>query len=111
MSAIYLITSVILVFIFVRNYDGVRRKVSARLFVIVFFFAFIFSVIYPEQITKIANFFGVGRGSDFMFYNFIVFGLGMLALLYRKIVHLERRLVELNRQASINLAVLKQEKE
>ena len=107
MPAAYLVSCLIIVIVFVRNYHGVQRKVSARLFVILFLCLFIISVIYPEHITEAANFFGVGRGSDFIFYNFIIFGVGILGLLYKKIIHLERRLLDLNRQVSINETILK----
>ena len=111
MSAAYLVFCFIVVIIFVRNYHGVQKKVSARFFVLFLFLIFIVSVIYPQHITKVANFFGVGRGSDFIFYNFIVFGLGMIGLLYKKIIHLERRLLNLNRQVSINETVFKTDEE
>jgi hypothetical protein len=101
MSALYLVTSFALIVVFVRNYHGVQRKVSARFFMIMFIFAFVLSVMFPNQITRIASFFGFGRGADFVFYNFVIFSIGTFGLLYKKIVLLERRLVELNRQASI----------
>ena len=104
MPAVYLATSLILVVFFVRNYQGVQRRVSARIFVSLFFCGFITSVIYPGLVTEIANFFGIGRGSDFIFYNVIIFGLGLIGLLYKKIINLERRLLDLNRQISINEA-------
>ena len=104
MPAIYLVTSLLLVMFFVRNYQGVQKRVYARIFVILFFCGFITSVVYPGLATEIANFFGIGRGSDFIFYNFIIFGLGLIGLLYKKIINLERRLLDLNRQISINEA-------
>lgn len=101
MSAAYLVTCFLLVLFFVRNYHGVQKKVSARVFLIIFILAFVLSVLFPDQISKIGLFFGFGRGADFIFSNFVVFALGVFGLLYKKILLLERRLIELNRQASI----------
>ncbi len=110
MPAVYLIVTSFLVLVFVRNYHGVQKRVSARIFVVFLFIIFIISVIYPDKLTEIANFFGVGRGSDFVFYNFILFGLGIVGILYKKIIYLERRLIDLSRQASINETLSKKRK-
>ena len=88
--------------VFIRNYHGVQRKVSARVLVVLFVLAFVLSVLFPNEITRIAHFFGFGRGTDFIFYNFVIFSIGIFGLLYKKIVTLERRLIALNRQASIH---------
>lgn len=101
MSAAYLVLSFALVLIFVRNYHGVQKKVSARFFLIIFIMGFILSVLFPNQISQIASFFGFGRGADFIFYNFVIFAIGIFGLLYKKILLLERRLIDLNRQVSI----------
>ena len=101
MSAAYLVSIFLLVIIFVRNYHGVQKKVSARLFLIIFIVGFILSVLLPNLITQIASFFGFGRGTDFVFYNFVIFAIGIFGLLYKKILMLERRLIDLNRQVSI----------
>ncbi len=101
MTSVYLIFNFILVLIFIRNYHGIKRKVTARLTIIFFIIAFILSVLFPNLVTQVASFFGFGRGADFIFYNFVIFSLGVFGLLYKKIFLLERRLVHLNRQASI----------
>ena len=101
MSATYLVLGLVLVLYFVRNYHGVQKKVSARLFLLIFVLAFVLSVMFPNQITRIGLFFGFGRGADFVFSNFVIFSLGAFGLLYKKILLLERRLVQLNRQSSI----------
>ena len=111
MSTMYLVVNFFLVLIFVRNYHGVQRKVSARILVIVFIFAFVFSVLFPNVVGDLANFFGFGRGADFMFYNFVIFSIGVFGLLYKKIYLLERRLTALNRQASILQSKLWDERE
>ena len=102
MTAAYLVINFIFVLIFVRNYHGIKSKVTARVFILIFILAFLLSVLFPNFVTQIADFFGFGRGTDFMFYNFVIFSIGVFGLLYKKIVLLERRLVALNRQVSIN---------
>jgi hypothetical protein len=101
MSTLYLVVSFFFVLVFVRNYHGIQRKVSARVLVFLFILAFVFSVLFPNVIGDMAKFFGFGRGADFMFYTFVIFSIGVFGLLYKKIYLLERRLTALNRQASI----------
>ena len=101
MSTIYLVVNFFLVLIFVRNYHGVQSKVTARIIFIAFIFVFIVSVMFPNSIGDLAQLFGFGRGADFMFYNFVIFSIGMFGLLYKKIYLLERRLTALNRQTAI----------
>lgn len=102
MPTAYLIVNFFIVILFVRNYHGVTRKVSARIFVVLFVMAFVLSALFPNQIGQIATTFGFGRGADFVFYNFVIFAIGIFGLLYKKILMLERRLINLNRQCSIN---------
>ena len=111
MSTLYLVVSFFFVLVFVRNYHGVQRKVSARVLVILFIFAFVFSVLFPNVIGRLAQFFGFGRGADFMFYTFVIFSIGVFGLLYKKIYLLERRLTALNRQVSIQQSKLWKERE
>ncbi len=101
MASLYLVFNFFLVLLFVRNYHGIQRKVSARILVILFILAFVLSVLFPNVIGRLAQFFGFGRGADFMFYTFVIFSIGVFGLLYKKIYLLERRLTALNRQASI----------
>jgi len=110
MAAIYLITNFLLVLLFLRNYKGIQKKISARLFLIIFALALIFAVLFPDKISEIGNFFGIGRGADFIFYNFIIFTIGIFGILYKKNLYLERKLIELNRQVAINEALKKWDK-
>jgi hypothetical protein len=110
MAALYLIANFFLVLIFMRNYNGIQKKISARLFMIVFAITLILAVLFPNKITTIANFFGIGRGADFVFYNFIIFTIGMIGILYKKNLYLERKLIELNRQVATNEALKKWDK-
>lgn len=102
MPTIYLVVNFFIVLLFIRNYHGITRKVSARVFVVLFIMAFVLSALFPNQIGRIATTFGFGRGADFVFYNFVIFSIGIFGLLYKKILLLERRLIALNRQASIH---------
>ncbi len=101
MSTAYLLVLFFFVLVFVRNYHGIQRKVTARAFIFIFIFAFLLSALFPSLIGNLAGFFGFGRGTDFMFYNFVIFSIGIFGLLYKKIYLLERRLILLNRQVSI----------
>ena len=50
-----------------------RHQLMGRLFFIAQFLVGAFFVLVPEQTEFVANWVGVGRGADLMFYLFIVF--------------------------------------
>ena len=68
-------------------------------FIILFLFIVfcLFSLFPLETAQPIATFFGIGRGSDLIFYVYITFSLIFFDFLYTKIKNLEVRQVKLMR--------------
>ena len=52
-----------------------RTILMDRLVMVVLFMAAIFFILFPDLSTVIANALGIGRGTDMIFYFFIVFSL------------------------------------
>lgn len=56
----------------VRFLPGERSLALKRIFAILFVAAAILAIIFPGALTSVANFFGIGRGTDLLLYLFIV---------------------------------------
>lgn len=56
----------------VRFLPGERSLALKRIFAIFFVAAAVFAILFPHALTAIANFFGIGRGTDLLLYLFIV---------------------------------------
>lgn len=66
---IFLIIAIIFIFIFVRN-SNIRS--FYRIFIFFALIAGIITVIFPELTSIVASFIGIGRGTDLVFYIFII---------------------------------------
>lgn len=62
------------------------------------------SVVFPSLVTSMANFVGVGRGTDLVLYIFLVVSLFVWVGMYRRIHELERRLLKLSRRYAVDSA-------
>ena len=56
----------------VRFLPGERSLALKRIFAILFVAAAVLAILFPNTLTSIANFFGIGRGTDLLLYVFIV---------------------------------------
>ncbi|MHA3682868.1 DUF2304 family protein [Leucobacter sp. HY1908] len=56
----------------VRFLPGERSLALKRIFAILFVIAAVCAILFPTVLTSIANFFGIGRGTDLLLYLFIV---------------------------------------
>lgn len=61
-------------------------------------------VLFPNQTTVIASFFGVGRGADLMFYLWVLLTIVMLLNVHLRLRGLDDRLVQLTRQLALHEA-------
>lgn len=92
--------SVFILYVLLRFRQSFLQKAFILSFVLVMFVM----SLNPDWSTRIANFFGIGRGADFLFYIshltlfFIVF------VYYLKFKDMERQLTRLARHAAINCA-------
>ena len=83
---------------------GSRRayhKVIWRGYVVAVMLAGALSVLFPDMLTTMANVVGIGRGADLLLYVSVVTFMLIAVVLYRRLVQLERRYVELARQLAL----------
>jgi hypothetical protein len=93
-----------LLFIFVRSRHSVRMQAGKRIGLVLFALVNVYAVIRPDDITVIANWLGVGRGTDLLLYALVLaFLLGMLNF-YLRFQGVDRQLTELARTLAIREA-------
>lgn len=102
---ILLIAAVVLfIALFVRNEHGVRAKAGKRIGLVLFALGNIYAVLRPGDVTTVANWLGVGRGTDLVLYFLVVaFLIGMLNS-YLRFQNMDRRLTELARTLAVREA-------
>lgn len=85
----------------VRFLPGDRSLAIKRLFAILFAVGAIFAILFPDVLTSIANFFGIGRGVDFLFYIFIIAVLLFAVAAVRSKARADARVTELARAVAL----------
>ena len=83
------------------NRTSAYLKIALGLF---FLFA-IYSVLFPEQITQIASFIGVGRGTDLLLYVAVIGFIFFTVFTYAKFKDLETRIARLARAVALASAL------
>src|SRR5689334_18212260 len=58
-------------------------------------------VMVPSITTRIAAFFGIGRGADFLFYCAHLSALFLMAVLYRRVLDLQQQVTRLARTQAL----------
>lgn len=97
-----LIVGVIAVALLVmRMLPGERSLALKRLFALFFLVAAILAILFPSALTVVANFFGIGRGTDLLLYGFIVVGLLFGAAIIRAKARSDARVTELARSVAL----------
>jgi hypothetical protein len=87
----------------------IRKLVFDRIIFIIGAVVGIFLVFFPEVSTVVANWMGIGRGADLVFYLFIIVSLFYFVSVNAEIRHLQKQITELTRtQALANPTLGKQ---
>lgn len=100
-KALIIIALALIAFAVVFPARGSRSTAVRRLLMLVFFAAAVFAVIFPEILSSLASFLGVGRGTDLLLYAFIVVFIGNLLTNSRHRRSMERELTALARSEAI----------
>ena len=99
---IILITAVLIIaFFLVRSTANSKNVALRRLLLLLFVIAAVVSIIFPGITGIVANWVGVGRGTDLVLYMLVIAFLGYAVVNYRRLNILEGRLVELARELTI----------
>lgn len=95
----FLIIAIVLLWILYARFF--KNQVVSKLAFILLFLSGITAVIFPEITTKIANFVGVGRGTDLLTYLMVVIFYVSFYFLYSKIEKVEKHQTEIIRTLAI----------
>ena len=102
---IVLILAVVLVSLaLMRGGSNARHLAIRRIMLMLFALVAAFSVFFPGILTSIANFFGIGRGTDLVLYALIVSFLVFMATTYQRFRGLESSLTLLSRRIALDEA-------
>ncbi|GAA1574115.1 hypothetical protein ACIFOC_02985 [Leucobacter aridicollis] len=97
-----LIALVIIIAVFaVRSLPGEKSLAVKRLIALLFVAAAILAILFPQLLSAVANFFGIGRGTDLLLYLFVVAGLVFAVLTIRAKARSDARVTELARAVAL----------
>ncbi|MFC5996207.1 DUF2304 domain-containing protein [Pseudonocardia hispaniensis] len=99
-----LITISGLLVVFVRSRHGVRMQAGKRIGLVLFALVNFYAILRPDDLTAVANWFGVGRGTDLLLYALVVVFLLAMLNTYLRFQGVERQLTELARTLAIREA-------
>lgn len=85
----------------VRFLPGERSLALKRIFALLFVAAAIVAIMFPAVLTSVANFFGIGRGTDLLLYLFIVAMLVFAVAVVRAKARSDARVTELARAVAL----------
>lgn len=85
----------------IRSFRGEKSLALKRIFALIIAIGGVFAIIFPNALTAVANFFGIGRGTDLLLYGFVVatmiFGVAVLRAKARS----DARVTELARAVAL----------
>ena len=85
-----------------RGGTNARHLAIRRILVVVFAAGAAFSIFFPEVLTSVANFLGIGRGTDLVLYAMVVSFLVFMATTYQRFRQLEVSLTRLSRRVALD---------
>lgn len=85
----------------VRTLPGEKSLAIKRILAIVFVFASIAAILFPQLLSQVANLLGVGRGTDLLLYLFIVGGLVFAVMTIRAKARSDARVTDLARAVAL----------
>lgn len=87
-----------------RGGSNARHLAIRRMMLIVFAVVAVLSIFFPGLLSTVANFFGVGRGTDLVLYGTIVSVLVFMSTTYQRFRHVEMSTTRLARRIAIDEA-------
>ncbi len=78
-----------------------RNALLDMILLVIFAGLAVFFILFPEYTNTLANYLGVGRGADLLFYTCILLFLFIILKLFARIRRLEQTLTELVRQQAM----------
>lgn len=84
-----------------RMLPGERSLALKRIFALVFLVLAVLAIIFPNALSVVANFFGIGRGTDLLLYVFILASLLFGVALVRAKARSDARVTKLARAVAL----------
>ncbi|WP_336652211.1 MULTISPECIES: DUF2304 domain-containing protein [unclassified Leucobacter] len=94
----------------VKFLPGERSLALKRIFAILFVIVAALAILFPSALTVVANFFGVGRGTDLLLYVFIIMMLLFAVATVRAKARSDARVTELARAVALIEARAREER-
>jgi hypothetical protein len=91
----------VIVYVFIRGQHGVRMQASKRLAFFAFALLNVYAVLRPDDVTRVAKFVGVGRGTDLLLYALIVTFVFSTLAMYMRLREDEQRVTQLARAVAL----------
>lgn len=95
----------------VRSLPGEKSLAIKRLLAIVFVAAAVAAILFPQLLSAVANFFGIGRGADLLLYVFVIAGLVFAVMTVRAKARSDARVTDLARAVALMEARLTQQRD
>ncbi|KQB87261.1 hypothetical protein Clow_00316 [Corynebacterium lowii] len=102
---ILLLATIGLVWYFISNRRKARAKAYVKLFFVLFIAVCIWAVLRPDDLTVIANWVGVDRGTDLLLYGLVVAFMFVTMSTYVRFRELELRYSRLARSVALQNAI------
>jgi hypothetical protein len=93
-----------LLVLFVRSSGAIYVQASKRIALVLFAVANVYAVMRPDDVTAVARFLGVGRGTDLVLYALVVAFMAGMFSFYQRFRVVDRRYTELARTIAIREA-------
>lgn len=85
----------------VRSLRGEKSLALKRIFALLIGVSAVFAIIFPNTLTVIANFFGIGRGTDLLLYGFVIAVMVFAVAVLRAKARSDARVTELARAVAL----------
>lgn len=94
-----------------RSLPGEKSLALKRLLSLAIAVGGVVAILFPQLLTKVASFFGIGRGTDLLLYGFIIAGLVFAVLTIRAKARGDARVTNLARAVALMEARLENRRE
>jgi hypothetical protein len=99
---ILLVVAVIaLLVLLTRSTADARHQAVTRLAIALFFAAAMMTILWPQALTRVAQFVGVGRGTDLLIYVLVILFVAQVARSHRRANELQRKITVLARELAL----------
>ncbi|MHA6619262.1 DUF2304 family protein [Pseudonocardia sp. DLS-67] len=95
-----------IMYVFVRSSGTIYVQASKRIALVLFALANVYAVMRPNDLSVVAHFLGVGRGTDLVLYALVVAFMAGMFSMYQRFRVVDRRYTELARTVAIREAEL-----